>query len=256
MCVLAFAWRAHSHWRLVMAGNRDELHTRPAQRLARWDTPDDLLAGKDLQSGGTWLGVSERGRFGVVTNLRGFGAPLTGRPSRGLLLRDLLSGEGQYADPSGTDLMDFNPFNLVTVDSGEATFSCNRPSPMQQALAPAVYGLSNGALDEPWPKTVQLKNILLGWIARGAQQPQVLVDSLRSETLPEVGERSAAPSDVPQEAAVSPIFIKNPIYGTRCSTVVAVDDFGNGLIVERRFTPLGDASGETTLSFSWPQQAR
>jgi uncharacterized protein with NRDE domain len=253
MCVLALAWRAHPRWRLVMAGNRDELHARPAQPLARWGTPDDLLAGKDLQSGGTWLGVSERGRFGVITNLRGFGPPLARRPSRGLLLRDLLSGEGQYTDPSGADLMVFNPFNLIAVDSGQATFSSNRPSSIQRALAPAVYGLSNGALDEPWPKTVQLKNILLDWIAAGAQRPELLLDGLRGETLPEVGERSAAPSDAPQEAPVSPIFIKNPIYGTRCSTVVAVDGFGHGLIVERCFTPFGDVSGETTLSFSWTQ---
>jgi uncharacterized protein with NRDE domain len=256
MCVLALAWRAHPRWQLVIAGNRDELHARPAQPLARWDNPDGLLAGQDLQSGGTWLGVSERGRFGVVTNLRGFGAPLTGRPSRGLLLRDMLSGEGPYAEPSDTDLMGFNPLNLITVDNGEATFFSNRPSLTRQALAPAIYGLSNGALDEPWPKTVQLKNILFDWIAAGARRPELLLDSLRDETLPELGERSAAPSDIPQEPPSSAIFIKSPIYGTRCSTVVAVDDRGNGLIVERRFTPLGDASGETTLSFSWPQQAR
>jgi uncharacterized protein with NRDE domain len=170
-----------------------------------------------------------------------------------VLLRDLLSGEGEYADPSGAGLMDFNPFNLIAVDGGEATFFCNRPSSTRQTLTPAVYGLSNGALDEPWPKTVQLKNILLDWIAAGAQRPEVLLDGLRSETLLEVGERSAAPSDIPQEPPSSAIFIKNQIYGTRCSTVVAVDDLGNGLIVERRFTPIGDASGETTLSFSWTQ---
>jgi uncharacterized protein with NRDE domain len=251
MCVLALAWRAHPHWLLVMAGNRDELHARPTHPLTRWDSPYDLLAGKYLQSGGTWLGVSERGRFGVITNLRSFGLPLAGRPSRGLLLRDLLAGEGQYAELSGADLADFNPFNLITVDGGEATFSSNRPSSMRRTLAPAVYGLSNGALDEPWPKTVQLKNILFDWIAAGAHRPELLLDGLRDETLPEVGERSAPPSDAPQEAPLSPIFINNPIYGTRCSTVVAVNGLGGGLIIERRFTPVGRASGETTLSFSW-----
>src|ERR1019366_3936015 len=99
MCVLALAWGAHPGWRLVMAGNRDEMQERPAQPLRRWDEPDHVLAGKDLQSGGTWLGVSEQGRFAVVTNLRGFGPAKAGRPSRGILLRDLLSGEGQYGHP-------------------------------------------------------------------------------------------------------------------------------------------------------------
>jgi len=255
MCVLALAWHAHPRWWLVMAGNRDELHARPAQPLARWDAPRDLLAGKDQLSGGTWLGVSELGRFGVITNLRGFGPPVAGRPSRGLLLKDLLSGEGRYANASGTDFMGFNPLNLITSDGGEVTFWSNRPSFVQRALAPTVYGLSNGALDEPWPKTVQLKNILRDWMAAGAQRPEVLLDGLRSETRPELGEQSAVPSDVPQEAPLSPIFIKNPIYGTRCSTVVVVDGLGHGLIVERRFTPLGDVSGETALTFSWTHLA-
>ena len=90
-------------------------------------------------------------------------------------------------------------------------------------------------------------------LGQNARTVSRMLDGLRGETLPEVGERSAAPSDAPQEAPVSPIFIKNPIYGTRCSTVVAVDGFGHGLIVERCFTPFGDVSGETTLSFSWTQ---
>ena len=127
----------------------------------------------------------------------------------------------------------------------------NRPTSTRQVLAPGLYGLSNGALDEPWPKTVKLKSILLDWVAAGAQQPEHLLDNLREDTLPEFGERSAVASDVPQEAPISPIFIKNSIYGTRCSTVVAIDSLGEGFIVERRFTSNGDASGETALSFSW-----
>src|SRR4249919_1335275 len=97
MCVLAFAWHAHPRWPLVVAGNRDELHARPTIPLARWDRPSHLLAGRDLQSGGTWLGVSEQGRFAVVTNLRGYGVPQPDCASRGALVADALS-EGRYAD--------------------------------------------------------------------------------------------------------------------------------------------------------------
>ena len=97
MCVLAFAWRAHPRWQLVVAGNRDELHTRPTAPLARWTDPDHLLAGRDLLSGGTWLGVSGQGRFAVVTNLRGHGAPRADAESRGRLLRDYLAGDGERA---------------------------------------------------------------------------------------------------------------------------------------------------------------
>lgn len=251
MCVLAFAWRAHPRWPLVVAGNRDELHARPACPLARWDQPDHLLAGRDLQSGGTWLGVSEVGRFAVVTNLRGYGQPEPGRPSRGALVTDVLSGEGRYADLRDADLSEFNPFNLIVADRERAYFLSNRPKNVRSLLAPGIYGLSNGALDEPWPKTMRLKEMLLEWIVTATTLPEVLLQDLREESLPGVGIRSAVPSDVPQEPPLSPIFIRNPVYGTRCSTVVAVDDQGQGIIIERGYTPAGGKAGETALAFSW-----
>lgn len=251
MCVLAFAWRAHPRWPLIVAGNRDELHARPAAPLARWDTPSHLLAGRDLQSGGTWLGVSERRRFAVVTNLRGYGLPEPGQPSRGALVTDFLSVEGRYADPRDADLSEFNPFNLIAADRERAWFLSNRPTNVRSLLAPGIYGLSNGALDEPWPKTMRLKEILLEWIVTGSAQPDTLLEDLREESLPGVGIPSPVPSDVPQEPPLSPIFIRNPVYGTRCSTVVAVDDRDQGVIIERRYDPAGNEAGETALSFSW-----
>jgi uncharacterized protein with NRDE domain len=251
MCVLAFAWRAHPRWPLVVAGNRDELHARPTSPLARWDRPDHLLAGRDLQSGGTWLGVSEESRFAVVTNLRG-GLPEPGRASRGALVTDVLSGEGDYADPLDADLTDFNPFNLIVAERERAYFLSNRPENIRSRLAPGIYGLSNGALDEPWPKTLRLKEMLLEWIVSAATQPEFLLQGLHDESLPGVGIPSAIPSDVPQEPPLSPIFIRNSVYGTRCSTVVAVDDQGQGVIIERRYDAAGDDAGETALPFSWP----
>lgn len=253
MCVLAFAWAAHPRWRLVVAGNRDELHARPAAALARWGRPDHLIAGRDLQSGGTWMGVSEQGRFAVVTNLRGYGLPEPDRASRGALVTDLLAGEGRYADPADADLRDFNPFNLIVADGRDAHFLSNRPGIIRSRLAAGLYGLSNGALDEPWPKTLRLKQILLQWIVAGATGPEALLDGLREEQLPDAGLPAAAPSDVPQEPIHSPIFIRNPVYGTRCSTVAAIDDRGRGVIIERRHASGGEAAGDTKISFSWPE---
>src|SRR5579864_7075567 len=112
MCVAAFAWQAHPRWLLVAIGNRDEFHERPAAPLARWGD-GGIVAGRDLLSGGTWLGVSEAGRFGLVTNLRGHGGPEPDRASRGALVTDLLVGHGHYADPATAPLQDFNPFNLI-----------------------------------------------------------------------------------------------------------------------------------------------
>jgi uncharacterized protein with NRDE domain len=252
MCVLALAWRAHPRWRLIVAGNRDELHARTAAPLHCWDAPAHVLAGTDLQSGGTWLGLSEQGRFAVVTNLRGFGLAQPGLPSRGALLRDMLAGDGRYAAPAEADLADFNPFNLITADRDGAWFWSNRPEPVRHALAPGVYGLSNGALDEPWPKTVRLKQILSDWLAGDAAYPEALLDGLREERLPPGGDPPTTPSDVALEPPLSPIFIRDPLYGTRCSTVVAIDETGHGIVIERRFGADTGETGETRLSFTWP----
>jgi uncharacterized protein with NRDE domain len=252
MCVLALAWQAHPRWQLVVAGNRDEFHARPAAPLARWEDRPQLLAGRDLQSGGTWLGVSDEGRFVVVTNLRGYGMPEAGRPSRGALVTDLLGG----ADPALVPIDAYNPVNLIEVDSDQAHFLSNRPDAIRTRLAHGLYGLSNGTLDEPWPKTLQLKSTLLDWCMGPADDPALLLDGLREEKLPDIGMDPAIPSDVPQEPNHSPIFIRNAVYGTRCSSVVAIDREGRGIIIERRFAPSGEAVGETRLSFVWPVQPR
>ncbi len=252
MCVLAFAWRAHPRWPLVMFGNRDELHARPTAPLARWDDLP-VIAGRDLLSGGTWLGVAEAGRFAVVTNLRGFGMPAPDRASRGALVTDMLAGEGEAADPAHASLDGYNPFNLIVADPAEAWFLTDRPAPARTRLAPGIYGLSNGRLDEPWPKTLRLKAVLLDWLMGEAEGPGRLLDALAERALPDEGARAAPPSEVPQEPAVSPVFILNPVYGTRCSTVVAIDAEGHGQIAERRYAADGAVTGETALDFLWPE---
>lgn len=252
MCVLAFAWGSHPDWPLVLAGNRDELHARPAEPLARWAEAPEVLGGRDLVGGGTWLGVSEAGRLVVVTNLRGFGSPQPEAPSRGLLARDVLTGEGPYAQFSQADLPAFNPINLITVSDGVARFCANRPAAVIRTLEPGIYGLSNGDLDEPWPKTSRLKAMLDAWLRGKDHAPQCLLDVLADETRPPDAELPSTGLDLERERLVSPIFIRSGAYGTRCSTVVRIDASGRGEILERRFGPGGARLGETQLTFSWP----
>jgi uncharacterized protein with NRDE domain len=254
MCVAAFAWQAHPRWRLVAIGNRDEYHARPAAALARWEDGSGIIAGRDLQSGGTWLGVSEAGRFALVTNLRGYGERAPDKVSRGALVSDLLTGAGRYADPATAALADFNPFNLIVADADQAHFLCNRPAPIRSTLAHGIYGLSNGTLDEPWPKTLQLKAALLDWLNGPAKDTAPLFAALADERLPDIGLHPSQPSDVPREAPDTPVFIREPIYGTRCGTVVTIDPDGAGTIIERRFSPQGEPTGETRLAFHWRQQ--
>jgi len=245
MCVLALAWRAHPRWRLVAAGNRDELHARPALPLARWAEPVGVIAGRDAVGGGTWLGVNEAGRFVVVTNLRGFGAPDPGKASRGALVTDVLAGK----DAAAIDLAAFNPFNLIAIDGERPAYLTNRPEAARAALAPGMHGLSNGLRDEPWPKTRQLQAAVADWLAVDDADIAPLFDALRDERVP-VGDQA---DDDEREPVASPVFIRNPVYGTRCSTVVTVDADGNGLIAERRFDAAGDVTGEARLAFRWPE---
>jgi len=118
--------------------------------------------------------------------------------NRGALLSDFLSGAGPRADPFSAELTEFNPFNLIVADRDRASFLSNHPETIRSTLAPGIYGLSNGALDEPWPKSMRLKASLLDWIVRDVGRPEVLLDALRDDTMPDVGVRVAAPSDVPQ----------------------------------------------------------
>lgn len=198
------------------------------------------------------MGVSEQGRFAVVTNIQGYCDPDPRRASRGALVADLLTGHGLHADPTQADLTDFNPFNLIVADNCHARFLSNRPESIRSELGPGVYGLSNGTLDEPWPKTMQLKAHMLEWIVSGAQNSEDLFEPLHIETLPDFGLDRGQPSDAPQDPPITPIFIRNAVYGTRCSTVVAIDTYGKGIMIERSFTPDGDTAGETTIAFAWP----
>ena len=256
MCVAAVAWQAHPDWLLVAVGNRDEFHDRPAAPLSEWEGEAGVIAGKDLRSGGTWLGVTHAGRFVLVTNRRGFGGPDPACESRGRLVTEQLAGNGTYADWQSAKLQDFNPFNLIVADRDEARFLSNRPDAIRTTLAHGIYGLSNGALDEPWPKTLQLKSGLLDWINAGTSESEALFEALEDDTLPDIGVHPTQPSEIRPEAPDTGVFIRDPVYGTRCSTVVTIDRAGRGRIVERSFDPDGKATGEVAVKFSWSAPLR
>lgn len=237
MCVAAIAWAAHPRWRLVAIGNRDEFHDRPTAPLHQW--ANGMIAGRDEQAGGTWLGVADNGRFGLVTNYRVDGYPLPHLASRGELVTNWLTGQ-----PLG-DVAGMNPFNLLLAGPDGAEYVTNYPVPCQEALPPGIHGLSNGAFAQPWAKTRKLEAALAGWLDADAP-PEALFAPLADRALA----KDAEP-DGPSPA-FSGVFIANPVYGTRCSTVVAVDQAGRGTITERRFGPDGMETGTTTLSFHWP----
>jgi len=238
MCVAALAWQAHPDWPLVVAANRDEYHERPTAALHRWE--DGTLAGQDLRAGGTWLGLNESGRLALVTNFRVEGFPKSGMASRGRLVTDWLM-EGLVADGA-----EMNPFNLLVADRQSARLVSNWPEESEHLLGAGVHGVSNGAFDRPWPKARRLCDDLEGWLAHDAGDFAGLFSALRSEAPFPEEDAGEGP-----EPSYSGVFIRNPVYGTRCSTIVAVARDGQGMISERRFSPTGEPAGETKLHFEW-----
>jgi uncharacterized protein with NRDE domain len=239
MCVVAIAWDCHPRWHLILAGNRDEFHGRSTAALDRWADAPYVIGGRDLQSGGSWLGISEQGRrLAVVTNLTGFGDPDPQAASRGALIADFLSGAGTYQTLAPGDLHLFNPFNLFVIDNGQARFLTNRPAPFDQTIEPGVHALSNGTRDLAWPRKERLHAAVSDWLLAEAEDPRALFTALR--------DTGGGGTDIHR-----PVFIDGPVYGTRCSTIVAIDRDGQGMIVERRYGPSGAEGGETRLSFAW-----
>ncbi len=250
MCVVAFAWNAHPRWRLLLAGNRDEFHARPTAPLAAWDDGSGIVAGRDLEAGGTWLGVDARGRCALVTNVRDVRHPQDGL-SRGLLASDYLRGDdGAQARAQALQATApaYRPFNLLLVDARMCAWTGNLPQARMALPEAGVHVLSNAQLDTPWPKAVALGDALRGWIDAGGDADFApLFAALADETrwpdarLPDTG------IGLERERWLSSAFIRGKDYGTRASTVVALDHAGGGMVVERRWGAMGAPLGETRL---------
>lgn len=265
MCLVALAIDQSRRFPLVVAANRDEYFARPTARLAWW-TPDAggpaILSGRDLQAGGTWLGLTAEGRLGIVTNVR-HGKPADPQsPSRGHIVPEWLASR-ESADRfwMRTALSGYNGFNLIAADfrRGDCFWATNlRPTP--QRIERGVYGLSNAGLDTPWPKVRTLKSRL----AEALPQAES-VDALSALLFEALADRSEAPDhELPdtgmpaeRERMLSAAFIRAPElnYGTRCSTLVIAERVNRHLVthvLERSFSPTGVALLRRSSLKHWP----
>lgn len=249
MCLVALAWKSHPRWQLLLAGNRDEFHARPTAALARWAGESKILAGRDLQSGGTWAGIDGRGRCAVVTNVRDPLAALSAPISRGALPVDFLESDHD-ADHHGRTLLagstQYAPFNLLLVDADSCEYVGNYPVE-HRAIAPGIHGMSNGGFDTSWPKTRRLCMAMEAWSQTDASDPTAMWNALADEQIADDEDLPNTGVGLELERMLSPAFIRGPQYGTRASTLIAIDYEGRGWISERRFGPDGIFQGETTL---------
>ncbi len=243
MCLIALAYRVHPQYPLVLAANRDEFRARPAAPAHFWPDAPHVLAGRDLQAGGTWLGITRAGRFAALTNHRDLRRAPTNGPSRGALVRAALE---QGIEPQDTGA--YEGFNLL-YGTLEALRYHSNINAVDEVLAPGVHGLSNALLNTPWPKvqraTARLRTLV------GAESSRPDVEAL-FELLAD--EERAADAELPDtglplelERAVSSIFIPGERYGTRCSTVLLVGSDGRVHFEERTFPSGGSVREAFTL---------
>lgn len=253
MCLVLLAWRAHPEFPLVFAGNRDEAYERPSAPAGFWADDPDLFGGRDLEKGGTWLGLARAGRLAAVTNYRDGRAPKTAPRSRGELAATFLRGANEprpYLERVKARATDYGAFTLIVSDLEQMYWFSNRGQGLGE-ISPGVHGLSNHLLDTPWPK-----------VARGKQRMSDLLTAKEPELIrglfDALSDRAAAPdSELPdtgvglqRERELSPAFIAGERYGTRASTVLLVSRGNEAVFVERRFGARGVPQGEELRRFS------
>lgn len=253
MCLIVFAYRVHPDFPLLVVGNRDEYHARAATPAAWWADHPRVFAGRDVQAGGTWMGVTRTGRFAALTNVRGAAQVQTHPQSRGQLVADFLTGTdpvGDYALRVAAVRRDYNGFNLLIGDmhAGNQALSfvsssCGAP----QALKPGVYGLSNASLDTPWPKLTRTVNglkSLLGAALQGMMAEDVIQARLFGlmNDPSQADEHELPATGVPREweRTLSAPKIISPLYGTRATTVALLREDRSVAYAERTFDAQGN----------------
>jgi uncharacterized protein with NRDE domain len=236
MCLILIGYKISNKYPLILAANRDEFYQRPTAPMHFWENNPGILAGKDLEQGGTWLGLNKIGRFAALTNYRDPGSLKQNAPSRGEIIIDYLVSKKS----SQTHFKDFkkksaayNGFNLVFGDTDELFWFSNLKNKMEQ-ITPGIHGLSNKHLNTSWPKVVSGKKAL----------KKIIYDNITSEELFSMLCDQFVPDDdlLPEtgvglewERILSPLFIRSDIYGTRSSTVILIDRDGGIEVTERTY---------------------
>ena len=253
MCLILFAWQAHPRYPLIVAANRDEFHQRPAAAADFWHEQPDLLAGRDLEAGGTWLGLTRGGRFSAITNYREPPSPeMPLERSRGDLVRDYLEGSSDpmaYALGLAEQASEYRGYNLLMGTGDSLVYASNRNGPPAD-IGPGVHGLSNHLLDTDWPKVRSGRERLEELIEEDAVSASGLLELLTDRALTPGEFPEDVEDGLVQRELANHYFIVSPMYGTRCSTVVLLDRDANVEFVERQFDTGGRETGTRRFEFS------
>jgi len=251
MCLILFAHGAHADYPLVIAANRDEYYRRPTAKAAFWQDHPHILAGRDLECMGTWLGVTRRGRFAALTNFRDPGERKTDAPSRGQLVSGFLVAEREpreYLEEVATLAPRYNGFSLLAGDIDGVFFFSSRTGSVQP-VPPGIHGLSNHLLDTPWPKVAQGKQRLQAALTL-EPSAEALLQLLHDREPAAQSELPDTGIGVEMERVLSSALIVSPQYGTRASTAVLFGRDGDVDFSERTILRGGGIGATVSLRFS------
>ena len=255
MCLIVIAWRAREDLPLAVAANRDEWRDRPAEPAHWWPDHPELLAGRDLQAGGTWMGVTRNGRFAAVTNFRDPAERRSTARSRGTLVTEYLLGTespprflASLAARSG----DYNGFNLILGDVASLFYFSSREG-IARVIEPGVHGLSNHLLDEPWPKVVRGRMRMQEALTQHDPAEPLFgllsdQEQVADDALPRTG------VGIEWERRLSSALIAGAEYGTRASTVMTLASSGEITLEERTRDAEGRVAGIAAERFSLPRR--
>ncbi len=250
MCLVVFAWKTHPDYKLILAANRDEFHGRPSQEAHWWPDAPEILAGRDLQAGGTWLAVNKSGRFATVTNYREQQRARGRLQSRGEIVMNFVAGSDDaltYVSSLAPDR--YAGVSVLVADRDTICYTSNRGDDAV-SLAPGVYGLSNASLDTPEPKLLRTKEALSTLVASNNVNSTELLRLLADKTPAPIAEVESGEMPFILARAFTAPFIVAESYGTRCSTTLLYANDGRIEFCERRFNPGGGASGDSAFIFN------
>lgn len=233
MCLILVAYQQHPNYPLILVGNRDEFYHRATQKASFWDT--DVLAGRDLECGGTWLGVTNQRRFATITNYRDPTHKISAPVSRGLLVKDYLESEESsetFLNELKQEASQYNGFNLLLGDVDDLYYFSNKENIVHKINA-GIYGLSNHLLDTPWPKIEKSKSFFTQIVQQDKINVEDLLSGMQDSTRAEEDLLPRTGLPLEREKELSSIFINTPDYGTVSTSALMIDNDGNVLFVER-----------------------
>ena len=253
MCLIFLAIDEHPDYPLIVAANRDEFYARETLPAHRWDNPAGMIAGKDVQGGGTWLGVDEEHGIAMLTNYRDPSNIREDAPTRGHLVTGYFNqreSPGVYLSEVERTGNEYNGFNLICGNKEGYFYYGNYAEGVRQ-LTKGIHGLSNALIDDPWPKVESGKKAFRELIHGGSPDPEAFIGMMFNDKEAPDNELPSTGVTLELERVLSPMFIKSKNYGSRCTTVIMVNKSGNVRMVERTYAVPGLNFADRAFALLW-----